>query len=125
MKYLYLVTIKNNSYKYTCRNDILIELRKLKQKIQGATWHKYFFELDSVNRWHLHTLVCTATVPFFMKLKKTGWTIHLRGIPLVDYPIVLHYIHKDRNLDIVKQDIISQNHFLEETIRYENNKLDY
>ena len=47
MKYLYLVTIKNNSYKYTCRNDILIELRKLKQKIQGATWHKYFFELDS------------------------------------------------------------------------------
>ena len=71
-------------------------------------------------RWHLHTLVCTATVPFFMKLKVTGWTIHLRGIPLDDYPIVLHYIHKDRNLDIKKQDIISQNYYL--SIDYANNE---
>ncbi len=118
MKYLYLVTIKNNSYKYTCPNDILIQLRKLKEKLKGATWHKYFFELDSVKRWHLHTLVCTKAVPFFNSLKVHGWSIHLRGIPLDDYPIVLHYIHKDRNLSLKKQDIISQNYFLD--IDYEN-----
>ncbi len=118
MKYLYLVIIKNNAYKYTCPNDILIEMRKLKQKLKGATWHKYFFELDSIKRWHLHTLVCAATVPFFTKLKVTGWTIHLRGIPLDDYPIVLKYIHKDRNLDLREQDIISQRYYLD--IDYEN-----
>ncbi len=112
MKYLYLVTIKNNSFKYTSPDDILKQLRILKSKFKRATWHKYFFELDSVNRWHLHTLVCTATVPFFTKLKVKGWTIHLRGIPLDDYPKVLKYIHKDINLDLRQQDIISQNYYL-------------
>ncbi len=119
MKYLYLVTIKNNAYRYTSRDDILKKLKVLQEKVpKGSTWHKYFFELDSMNRWHLHTLVCTKSVPYFSKLQVKGWTNHLKAIPIDDYPLVLKYIHKDRSLSLDAQDIRSKQHFCD--LAYDN-----
>ncbi len=69
MVHLYLVTIKNNSIKYTERSDLMTSLFKTHNKLDYAEWHDHArFELDSRKRWHLHTLVLCTRVPYFKRL---------------------------------------------------------
>ena len=111
MKYLYLVTIKNNSFRYTplceLQNIVLrIETRFRIDKVPFKSLHKCE-ELDNYQRWHLHIIYVTERIPFFRLYQVKGYTVHFQAVPLEDYESLLRYVKKDIKKDILERNVYS------------------
>lgn len=111
MKYLYLVTIKNNSFRYTPLYELhniqeSLECRFKKDKVPFKLLHECE-ELDNQQRWHLHILYMTQRIPFFRLYQVKGYTVHFQAVPLGDYSKVLRYLEKDIQKDILIRDSLS------------------
>lgn len=111
MKYLYLVTIKNNSFRYTPLSELhnivkSIECRFNKDKVQFKLLDQCE-ELDNYQRWHLHIIYVTQRIPFFRLYQVKGYTVHFQAVPLEDYSAVKRYLQKDIHKDILERNIIS------------------
>lgn len=76
---VYLVTIKNNSIKYTDIASLHTLYMWLVKKIKGAHWHtNYAVELDKQQRLHIHGLFTRPTAVNVGSYKRTGYTIHFQ-----------------------------------------------
>lgn len=91
----YLLTIKNNSFKYTSRKEISEVLRETIQKSKKMGYSSFrCFELDTLDRWHMHTY-CTSSKPIYKKkFLKEGWSIHFQPFPQSDMKKIFTYINK-------------------------------
>lgn len=93
--YCYLVTIKRVSMQFTPRAWLLDHLFRLRRTIKKAEWSDcVVFELDGLDRLHLHTIVQVNSKLYLKGLQRKGWTIHFQPFPKSDYPRVLNYLHK-------------------------------
>lgn len=91
--FYYLVTIKRNVLGYTKMDYINQQYYRLK-RLSSFEWSDQIgYELDSLNRLHLHT-ICSG-VPKG-RYGRTGWHIHFQPFEEKDYERVCDYIHKDR-----------------------------
>lgn len=91
----YLVTLKCNKNAYTSREELYAEYQILVKKLKKVEWgSNVSYELDSNRRWHLHTYCQSNGTPYFNRVKKTGWHIHLQEFPFEDLPNVIKYIMK-------------------------------
>ncbi len=92
-----LITIKNNSIKYTSVDEIVSVYRNLvKDMDNGMEWSSNpAIELDSLSRLHLHTIGYTYRAPYYKKYQRPGWTIHFQPIPAKEKSRVLNYLRKE------------------------------
>lgn len=102
MVFYYLVTIKNNSHQYTSLwdlTDALVHVRRLHKTSDWSCVVKY--ELDSLNRLHLHTVMQCTKRPYFkriidsLKRKFPTYSVDFREFPLEDGNKVYRYITKE------------------------------
>ncbi len=103
----YLVTIKCVSIKYTSRKDIDLvytDVIKKLSRYQGDWSDNVGYELDCLNRLHLHTYVVFNKTPWFKGVTKKNWTIHFQSFPKSDVDNVIRYIKKEsQHGDAVQQ----------------------
>lgn len=91
----YIVTIKNNSVKYTSREEINEVLKMVKRKLKSCEWSdRQAYELDSLQRWHYHTIMTCCKEPYFKAVSHRGWHIHFRLIDSDDHQKVIDYLTK-------------------------------
>lgn len=91
----YLVTIKRVKLEFCPRNYLHAHYKRIVNLLQGAQWSDVVaYELDSLNRLHLHTIVYCEKRPYLKGLQRKGWTIHFQEFPLSDYPRVRNYLDK-------------------------------
>lgn len=91
----YLVTIKNNTKKFTSI-DQLNKIYQYHKRKGGLSWSSTkCIELDSLRRLHLHTIVTTPKVPYFKKYMIKGWHVHFKEFPTKDFNNVINYIRKN------------------------------
>lgn len=103
----YLVTIKNNSMKYTSPKEIYNVYNTIVKK--GGEWHSdKMLELDKHQRLHLHTVLIKDNI-YFKRYKQKGWTIHFQKIKDNDLFKIIAYIYKQgkNKYDIEQMDHVS------------------
>lgn len=94
--FYYLVTIKRNALGYTKMDYLNQQYYRLVKMYNRMEWSSEIgYELDSLNRLHLHTIVHTDRQPTG-RYGRTGWHIHFQPFNREDYERVCDYIHKDR-----------------------------
>lgn len=106
----YLVTIKCSNVKFTSSSDILKVYRRTVSRSQcdgpNYDWSDQIaWELDSLNRLHLHTIVKTNKSVNVRNFCKTNWSVHFQPFPLEDYKKVQDYITKHRQSPDALDDI--------------------
>ncbi len=98
----YLITIKNNSVKFTSKQAILDVYLDLVLSIPKVEWgSNYRYELDSLNRLHLHTYLTSIRKIYYPKYQKKGWNIHfqpLEAITDIDNHILPYMTKQSQNV---------------------------
>lgn len=92
----YLLTIKNNSNKFTALDD----LYSVKSYVSHLGSNEIFFtpieavELDSLNRLHMHCIVYSMKSLYYTKYKVRGYSVHFKPFPDKDTGNVVGYLQK-------------------------------
>lgn len=90
----YLVTMKRMNMGFTSREEILTKYKAVVRK--GGEWSDTkCIELDSLNRLHLHTIVCFVKKPYFQKYQGNKWHINFTIIDEDSYDNVIRYCLKN------------------------------
>ncbi len=91
----YMVTIKNLNIKFTSLSDLNNVYRQVVNKTKAVEWSDYVaYELDSLNRLHIHTY-CTSKYKLYQnRLKVPSYTVNLMAFPPKDIDRVISYIRK-------------------------------
>ena len=92
----YLVTIKRNALEFTRKCWLDAQYTNLVKRIRGEVeWSdQVSYELDSLNRLHLHTIVTSKSPIFYKKYVRKGWHIHFQPFERKDMSRVYEYIMK-------------------------------
>lgn len=109
--YFYLVTIKRNAIESTKIAWLSLQYSRLVKLLPGCEWSSdVSYELDSLNRLHLHTIVQSPREVYYKKLTRKGWHIHFARFPRKDYSKVLNYIrkHDQHPMEIQQREIESE-----------------
>ncbi len=93
--FYYLCTIKRNAIEYTKKDWLDYQYIRLQKCLKNTEWSdNVSYELDSLNRLHLHTIVSSLKEIYYKKYIRKGWHIHFAKFPKDDYPKVIQYINK-------------------------------
>lgn len=99
---VYLVTIKNNTDKYTPVNELEEKYNWLVKRIKGADWHSnYALELDKQQRLHIHAVFTRVGKVNPASYRQKGWTIHFQ--PFNNYQRAIGYCFKYPQNQYVKE----------------------
>lgn len=91
----YLVTIKRLAYEFTPRKYLYEQYQRVINATKGGEWSSYVaYELDGLDRLHLHTIVSFIQRPYLKGIQRKGWTIHFQKFPNEDFARVANYIKK-------------------------------
>ena len=92
----YLVTIKRVSPTgYTSREDIEAVYQSTVKKLRRAEWSDHVcWELDTLQRWHCHTVCVTHGHTYFKGLQTKGWTVNFTPFPEIALGKIIRYIYK-------------------------------
>lgn len=113
----YLVTIKCNSYKFTSIPDLKRALASARELYPQGDWHSCTgYELDSLCRMHVHTVVkfptnisCNKYAQIYRE-KYPEFHIHFQPVKKDDVDHVIDYCLKEKSPSICEE--ISRDHFL-------------
>lgn len=98
---VYLITIKNNSFKYTSIDDLHALYMWLVKKIKGAHWHTgYAIELDAHDRLHIHGLFTRDSKVNVGSYKRAGYTVHFQIFDTYEH--AKGYMYKQDQCDIAR-----------------------
>jgi len=65
------------------------------KQLRGCEWSDtQAYELDSLMRWHYHTIMTCKKEPYFKKVQKKGWRINFKLIDSADHQKVIQYLQK-------------------------------
>ena len=91
----YMVTIKRNAVEFTKIAWLDMQLSRLRKLIPNAEWSdNVSYELDSLHRLHIHTIVTSIRDIKYKQFMRKGWHIHFSPFKRQDYGNILNYINK-------------------------------
>lgn len=93
----YMVTIKSPVYCYRSYDEIKDIYNKTVKKMTGvdAQWSSFIaWELDGLNRLHLHTTVKTRKSVNKLAFQQTNWSVHFTEYSDDREDAIQKYIHK-------------------------------
>lgn len=93
----YLLTIKCNTKRFAAIEELDNVFQRVKDKMPKGSGYEEFvpYELDSLRRLHLHTIVSCPRQPFYKRLQQKGYTVHMKAIGLMDVDRVRNYCMKN------------------------------
>lgn len=94
----YLVTLRVVQTRYYSREEINEVLETIVKSLKGYSWSNiYGYELDSKDRWHVHTICQGPRKPFLKRFNKNGVHPHFEEIEdwEGDKHRVIAYVGKD------------------------------
>lgn len=96
--FYYILTIKRNAKEFTPILWINRQRDRVKRMLGNVEWSCHScYELDSLDRIHLHTYIKTNKEIYFHKFKSKGWSIHFKQFPKEDLQTVIDYINKHKS----------------------------
>lgn len=110
----YMLTIKCAHAKYITRQQTLRILTDIKKKVKYCNWpYPPVYEIDSLNKWHLHIVFQSRYQQSQKFIKKRNWTTNLMHFPHQDLHQVMKYTQKTPQdlITLQKLDLISQTHY--------------